>query len=505
MPSKPRRTCADKDDLIWEKLDDRIDEWYKSVRANDIYRAVARFILKYRPGDVEVMHLALKGAYNIAYRLEYKDGSSVIMRIPIKDAVPFQDEKVRYEVATMRYVAANTTIPVPHVYHYGMAAENPLGLGPFIIMDYIDHHQNLSRALMDPTRALGKRPILDPNIDDHRLASIYAQVADILLQLDSLRFPRIGSLLEDPATGHIEVRGRPLLANMIDLVVHTDMPEEGILPAVDTTYDTAGAWFTALADVHLAQLVFQRRDAVEDIDDARDKYVARQLFRRAAAGGGFAADDMPVPGSPATLEASEIPEISLFSEDLRPANILLDKDDRIVGVIDWEFAYAAPLSFSSCPPWWLLIEEPESWPVGGISGWQTVYEPRLQTFLAVLENAEKEKQRVSSTDSPTGTAVSWAASLSQRMRASWSSNTWMRNYAARRSWAFDFLWWKYLDEELFGPNEDQDHKARLATLTEDQRNIVEAFVAQKLEEGKDKEITTWEKEDAVVHLAKYLI
>ncbi|KIH86432.1 hypothetical protein SPBR_08685 [Sporothrix brasiliensis 5110] len=168
MPSKPRRTCADKDDLVWEKLDDRIDEWYSPSR-----------------------------------------------------------------VATIRLVKAHTTIPVPHVYHYGMAADNPLGLGPIIIMDYIDHHQNLSRVLMDPART--------------------------------------------------------------------------------------------------------------------------------------------------------------------------------------------------------------------------------------------------------------------------------RNYAARRSWAFDFLWWEYLDEDLFGPSEDQDHKARVAAMTTQQKGLIESFVARKLEEGLNKEIRTWEKEDAVTHLARYLV
>lgn len=46
-----------------------------------------------------------------------------------KQGVKFPDEKVRYEVATMRYVAANTTIPVPEIYHWGTAEENP-GIRP---------------------------------------------------------------------------------------------------------------------------------------------------------------------------------------------------------------------------------------------------------------------------------------------------------------------------------------------------------------------------------------
>lgn len=63
----------------------------------------------------------------------------------------------------------------------------------------------------------------------------------------------------------------------------------------------------------------------------------------------------------------------LVSEDLRPVNVLLgllDKDLRVVGVIDWELAYAAPAHFSFDPPWWLLLEEPEYGLVGIVHGWK---------------------------------------------------------------------------------------------------------------------------------------
>jgi hypothetical protein len=74
----------DKDDLVWEKLDEAYDDWNASIRTNETYRAVGNLILKYKPGSAELMHIAVKGGYNVIYRLEYKDGSSAIMRIPIK-------------------------------------------------------------------------------------------------------------------------------------------------------------------------------------------------------------------------------------------------------------------------------------------------------------------------------------------------------------------------------------------------------------------------------------
>ncbi|KAI1136930.1 phosphotransferase family protein [Hypoxylon sp. FL0543] len=493
MPSKIRLPFMDKDDVVWEKLDENTGEWVKSIRSRDVLRAVGNFILKYKEGPAEQMHPVIRGGYNIVYRLEYKDGSSVIMKIPIKGVVAFPEEKVRYEVATMRYVAANTTIPVPHVYHHGTAAENPTGLGPFIIMDYIDHHENMSRELLDPTLPINKHPILDPNIDQEKLELLYGQMANILLQLSALKFPRIGSLVEKD-DGSISVEGRPIIVNMNDIAIHTNTPASMFLTQ---TYDSADEWYGALADMHMAQLTFQHNDAVEDEEDARDKYTARQLFRK------LASEKRLMPGSP-----GDEGEFRLFSEDFRPVNVLLDKDLRVVGVIDWEFAYAAPAQFSYDPPWWLLLEEPEAWPEE-YSGWMETYEPRLQTFLRVLEAEEKKMATANLAEKVSSLSLTSDAKteppLSQRMRESWEKKTWMINYAARKSWAFDFIWWEFLDEKYFGPNEDKDHKARLELLSEPQRKMMDAFVTRKMEESKDRNVVEWEDEDSKRYLAEFLI
>lgn len=84
MPAKARFLCMERDDLVWQKLDEDTDQWDKSIRTNEVYRSVGNFILKYKDAPPELMHLPVRGAYNTVYRLEYKDGSSVIMRVPIK-------------------------------------------------------------------------------------------------------------------------------------------------------------------------------------------------------------------------------------------------------------------------------------------------------------------------------------------------------------------------------------------------------------------------------------
>jgi hypothetical protein len=72
----------ERDDVIWEKVEDDLEKWELSVNNAVIYRAVAALIPKYRPGDAIELHMPIKGGYNAFYRLEYKDGSSVGMRIP---------------------------------------------------------------------------------------------------------------------------------------------------------------------------------------------------------------------------------------------------------------------------------------------------------------------------------------------------------------------------------------------------------------------------------------
>ena len=71
-----------KDDLAWEKSDEAIDAWERSLHKADIYRGIANLILKYKPGDAVELHKPIRGGYNAFYRLEYQDGSSAAMRIP---------------------------------------------------------------------------------------------------------------------------------------------------------------------------------------------------------------------------------------------------------------------------------------------------------------------------------------------------------------------------------------------------------------------------------------
>jgi hypothetical protein len=56
----------------------------------------------------------------------FSDGGSAIIRFPQPGNIRFPEEKIRKEVAIMRYIADKTSIPVPFVLHYGMGDEGPV-------------------------------------------------------------------------------------------------------------------------------------------------------------------------------------------------------------------------------------------------------------------------------------------------------------------------------------------------------------------------------------------
>ncbi|KAI1112229.1 hypothetical protein F5Y14DRAFT_422521 [Nemania sp. NC0429] len=480
--STDRATSTSPGNLLGGGLQRRTESPGNSTRGSSIQSLIAKFILQYKPGQGVKIHEPMRGTYNVFYPLTYEDGTSVGLRVPCEGEslftfltstqfrttlVDFLEEKIYYEVGMMRYVSANTTIPIPKIYHHGVAAENTVGLGPFIIMDCLEHEMDMSDVLDNLDSEMSNMQALD-NISGRKLDHLYRQMANILLQLSHLSFHRIGSLTED-TDDHFTVSSRPLIPLMNALARRIGADSE-VLPSC--TYSTSKEWYCALADMHLTQLICQSNNNIINEDDARDRYVARLLFRMLAYDGRLTS---------ALGEEEDSPTFRIYSEDLRPANVLLDKDFNVSGVIDWEFAYVAPAAFSFDPPWWLLLGKPEDWP-GGYEGWMKSYEPRLRLFLRVLEEEESKTQGIPTEEPP---RAGPSTPLSQRMRRSWESKTWMINYAARNDRAFDYLYWKYLDSRFFGPNENQNHRARLSLFTKKEIEMIESFVKSKMK--KDEE------------------
>jgi hypothetical protein len=179
---------------------------------------------------------------------------------------------------------------------------------------------------------------------------------------------------------------------------------------------------------------------------------------------------------------------NLWCDDFRPANVLLDESLKIVGVVDWEFTYTAPVEFSHAPPWWLLIEKPEYWPKG-LEDWCREYERRLSTFLRALMRREDK-------DIEEGKLKEYQR-LSGPMRESWKSGDFWIAYAARNNFAFDSIYWEKIDQRFFGAVDcsiDDVWKHRLCLLNDEEKGEMEDLVAQKLKDMETR-VLTWDPDD----------
>ncbi|KAJ5930981.1 hypothetical protein N7466_006474 [Penicillium verhagenii] len=484
------------DDVAWETITDMTKEWLELLEYDMvIYRDVGIFLsAQYSSLQWTDFGYCNAGTFNAVFRMRFANEYSAIIRFPLPAATMFPEEKVRNEVSVMQFLLNKIPIPVPRIFCWGKRQESPSYLGPFIIMDFIDHKQSMSDFLNTPRRQPDQLPVLNPDLDLGKLGNLYRQLGNIILSLSTLSFSKIGSL--DQKEGVWEVLHRPLSYSMNEIVSLGTLPRSK-LPT--TTYNKASLYFEALAELHITHLRSQRNEANIEAnielntlaDDYRRQFVARFLFRK------IACDQ----GQREKWILHENGPFPLWCDDLRPGNFLVNEAGIIVGVVDWEYTYTAPVEFNYAPPWWLLLCKPESWD-RGLDDWCTEYTKALQTFLEAMKQCEDELVR--------NGKLRDGQRLSSQMRDSWQSGDFWIMYAARNNFAFDAIYWKKIDQRFFGPAacDDQDvWKERLHLLEPGDVELIEEYVKLKLDEKKEEKserILAWDADEYTLGWVKKL-
>lgn len=500
----------DFDEVAWDKSDAAEAEATKRLRKESTCLRFEALATEKCGRPAELVSIIPSG-FNVHYRMQFEDGASfpdVMVRVPWPDPAQFPHEKVPYEAATAEYLRLHTPVPTAKVLHYGSESS----VGPFLILHRVEHGGNLTRPLSDPDRDVTLTPALNTDLSESRLRSLWGIMAWCLLELAKPIFSRIGSLLE--VDGSFQVAGRPLTFNMTSMVQLANIPA-AIFPAENTTFATTDEWYVQLATMHLAQLIFQHNDLVKNEDDCRNKYVARQIFRTLARQGrlstyGYAQDDWSAFAKEAADDDNPRPRLPapsgsnsfrLWCDDLRPTNALIERgeDVKLAALIDWEFTYAAPTQFSLDPPWWLLFETPEMHKPGGVDAWSKAYESPMKIWLKAMEDQEDEAVFLDGLQGP----------LSAYMRESWETGRFWVSYASRKSWAFDAVFWTFLDERFFGPrdlevSDENLWKTRLHLLSQEEQDMMEPFVKRKMEESRERILVEWEPAEAKRRLAELL-
>jgi aminoglycoside phosphotransferase (APT) family kinase protein len=398
-------------------------------------------------GDGEFISF-LKGSFNLSLCIGFGDRRrSALIRFAKPGHTTWRAEKVTNEVRFIEYLSQHTTIPLPRVRSWGLTEESPKQLGPFIIMDFINGTR-LSTVLKQPAKDDQEDVILNLGIDDATLNTIYDQLADYMLQISRLDFPRIGAISKDHVSNTWSVTGRPLTYNMNELATCTGYPVDRF---PTTPFDRASDYFRSVASEHLIHLRTQRNLA-DDAEDAQKRFIARHRFAQLIPK--YCIDDAG--------------PFKVFCDDMQPSNMLVDPDTLcITAVLDFEFTNTMPAQFAYDPPWWLLLLGPDMWLERySMKEFLARYVPKMEQFLQALERAEAKS---ASTGGRPG-----ELRLSARMRDSWNTKRFWFNYAARKSLDIDAVYWNALHED----------GASVELLDEETRTEMELFTQMKMKQLK---------------------
>lgn len=262
-----------------------------------------RLAQKHRPeAEAREASSPVTGSFNICTMVTFEDGFKAIVRFPILGRSRFRVEKTNDELLVMQYLTPRTNIPIPKILGAGA-----WDCGTYIVSTFVEGTL-LSKCLPHPA---GQSSGLSPDVSSSELSRAYRAMADIMLELHRLPFPRIGAIAN--VSRQWKVGKRPLTLNMNELVRVGNYPPSDFS---QSSFQTASEYFQELARQQYLHLQYQRNDAITDKHDCRKMYVARCLFRKIAK---HIPTKKDLSASTATTFA---PQMSLFLPTL-PSRLLL--------------------------------------------------------------------------------------------------------------------------------------------------------------------------------------
>ncbi|KAJ5561879.1 phosphotransferase enzyme family protein [Penicillium sp. DV-2018c] len=433
----------DFDNLAKAQSDRIFQVWIQNLLRNSPEELAGKLASRHCPGTPITASRLRNGAFNVCYRVNYEDGHRVLVCFTALGRVISRNEKVQDEVAIMSYVAQHTTIPVPKVLGHGKCA-----VGPYIVMSFVEG-----------------------NVLSGYLRDLSKETMTLSSKLSKPEFPYIGAIRQDQSGGWIVPKG-PLTFNMNRLAQFSNIPHSVFR---QQHFSNAADYNEELAQQHFYHLELQRNDAISDEADCRDKYIARCLFRKLS--------------RDISREHCNGP-FRLYCDDLHPDNVLVDVSKLVVtGVIDWEFAYAAPVEFTYAAPWWLLLERPEDWD-GDLDQFLVRFMPRFRIFLEVLQDCEARKIK--------GGSLSQSQRLSIAMENSLETGLFWICLASRHSSMFDEIYWKFIDPSFFGHFTTIEDRLRL--LSAEERADIDIFIEKKMRQASEANLTSYYSIDEMVDL-----
>ncbi|KAJ9656095.1 hypothetical protein H2201_008646 [Coniosporium apollinis] len=259
-------------------------------------------------------------------------------------------KKITFDDEVEWIVSHHTDIPLPKVHGYNLDDSNPVGL-PISIIDYVRGNtaEEVSRAYPGDHQYLP---------EEHQ-EKFWRQIAKVMVQLASIRLPKIGSIIRDPS--------------------HPGSFTVG--PIVETStgpFDSAAEFYD---DFPLAQakMLFGAEPRSSRL---------RKLGKELAEAFWSLASSSFSPSSSQDGTASR--GFGLVNWELGTNNVLVDKEFNVLAIIDWDTVIAAPDAVLHFFPFLMGMESAVPGIVGGYQE-EPEREQSYRRFAEVVEEVSLEQ------------------------------------------------------------------------------------------------------------------
>ncbi|KAF4975999.1 hypothetical protein FZEAL_7285 [Fusarium zealandicum] len=278
--------------LTEQQIYHHTDAFFRSIDDDAIQALGTQHHINSLPCKIKVRH---RGSFNGCFMLEFTDGSTRLVRLPLEPAVHDAWSKIRSEVCTMQYVRRNTNIPVPQVY------------------------SQLTRKALETSLEPRRRRFLQ-------------QLIDVFAELRKLPFTRGGSLMP---SNNEDFK----LENPPDIVGAFSIRKNELQAAGYTMSRIVATSATEFFDEQCRVLQHMWTMPYKDLDheQAEREEFAQRYIRQ--------------PEVQGRIVDSTCRTFFLTQPDLHPGNILVDDELDICVIIDWEFAASVPRCVSVPPTW----------------------------------------------------------------------------------------------------------------------------------------------------------
>lgn len=325
----PPDSRPNQDGLAWkDTLFDLVPQWTRDPPTAAI-ESVCRQRLGIAPADLCVVKFAAAGLFNKLYTVEAR-GTTYMMRVSLP---VYPRHKTRAEVATLRWVRDNTSVPVPTVYDFDDSNDNEVGF-EWILMEFMGGrpaHERWWAMTMEQKVAFAQR-----------IAMFQAELSG--RGRAESTFKRIGTLTLDRPAGEDATAGNRIAVG--PLVAPEFFVGEKLFYHVPRgPFHSSHDWLAAQLNI----IMFHQMTILSKTDDEDEQEDAEDAL-------GLSAKLMCLvpkvfPPSPSAAETT-----GLYHHDLHLNNILVSDQGDITAVLDWECVSALPLWMATRPP--KFLDEP---------------------------------------------------------------------------------------------------------------------------------------------------